>query len=69
MEIAYSHLAPKDCTTDWTLIADPAELARYSDYLFVTLAASEATRKATGKLMPDNMSAHLAGRPLLTPVL
>lgn len=147
MEIAYSDLAPKDCTTDWTFIADPVELARHSDYLFVTLAASEETRKlvgrevieavgpegmvinvsrasnvdetalldalesgalgcaaldvfegepdlnprflqlenvllqphhasgtvetrkAMGKLMRDNMAAHFAGRPLLTPVL
>ncbi len=147
MDIAYSDLAPKDCTTDWTFIADPVELARHSDYLFVTLAASEdtrncvgrevieavgpegmvinisrasnideaalldaleggalgsaaldvfegepdlnprflklenvllqphhasgtvETRKAMGKLVRDNMSAHFAGRPLLTPVL
>ena len=147
MEIAYSDLAPKDCTRDWTFIADPVELARHSDYLFVTMAASEdtrhfvgrevieavgpegmvinisrasnideaallnaleggalgsaaldvfegepdlnprflklknvllqphhasgtaETRKAMGKLVRDNMAAHFAGRPLLTPVL
>ena len=147
MEIAYSDLAPKDCPQDWTFIADPVELARHSDYLFVTLAASEETRrfvgrevieavgpegmvinisrasnideaalldalesgalgsaaldvfegepdlnprflnlknvllqphhasgtvetrKAMGRLVRDNMAAHFAGRPLLTPVL
>ncbi|MDE0523396.1 MAG: 2-hydroxyacid dehydrogenase [Boseongicola sp.] len=147
MDVAYSDLAPKDCTQDWSFIADPVELARHCDYLFVTLAASEETRqivgrevieavgpegmvinisrasnideaalldalesgalgsaaldvfegepnlnprflklenvllqphhasgtvetrKAMGKLVRDNMAAHFAGRPLLTPVL
>ncbi len=49
MEIAYSDLAPKDCTRDWTFIADPVELARHSDYLFVTMAASEDTRHFVGR--------------------
>ena len=147
MDIAYSDLTPKDCTPDWAFIADPVKLARFSDYLFVTLAASKETskfvdrevieavgpegmvinisrasnideaalldalesgalgsaaldvfegepdlnprflklenvllqphhasgtvetRKAMGKLVRDNMAAHFAGRPLLTPVL
>ncbi|MYA89280.1 MAG: 2-hydroxyacid dehydrogenase [Boseongicola sp. SB0662_bin_57] len=51
MEIAYSDIAPKDCTQDWAFIADPVELARHSDYLFVTLAASEETRQFVGREM------------------
>ena len=44
MDIAYSDVAAKDYAPDWTFIADPVELARHSDFLFVTLAASAATR-------------------------
>ncbi|MCA0030376.1 MAG: 2-hydroxyacid dehydrogenase [Mesorhizobium sp.] len=147
MDIAYSDVAPKDFAPDWTFVADPVELARRSDFLFVTLAASAATRhvvnkdvlaalgedgmlinisrasnidedalldtleakvlgsaaldvfegepklnprflaldnvllqphhasgtietrKAMGKLVRDNLAAHFAGQPLLTPVL
>lgn len=147
MEIAYSDVAAKDFASDWTFIADPVALARHADVLFVTLAASAATRhivnravieavgsdgiivnisrasnldeealldalesgalgsaaldvfegepmlnprflelsnvllqphhasgtletrKAMGKLVRDNLSAHFAGQPLLTPVL
>ncbi len=32
-------------------------------------SATAATRKAMGKLMFDNLAAHFAGRPLLTPVV
>jgi lactate dehydrogenase-like 2-hydroxyacid dehydrogenase len=145
MEIAYSAQSPKD--TEWKYIADPVALAERSDFLFVTLAASAATRhivnaavlhalgpqgmvinvsraanideaallqalasgtlgsaaldvfegepalnprfltlpnvllqphigsgtvetrRAMGQLMRDNLSAHFAGLPLLTPVL
>jgi lactate dehydrogenase-like 2-hydroxyacid dehydrogenase len=147
LDIAYSDLEPKDFAKDWTYIADPVELARHADFLFVTLAASAGTRhivdarvvealgpdgmlinisrasnvdeealldalesralgcaaldvfegepnlnprflkldtvllqphhasgtvetrKAMGKLMRDNLMAHFAGQPLLTPVL
>lgn len=147
MDIAYSDVAPKDFAADWTFVADPIALARRSDFLFVTLAASVATRhivdkdviaalgedgmlinisrasnidedalldalekkvlgsaaldvfegepklnprflaldnvllqphhasgtietrKAMGKLVRDNLAAHFAGQPLLTPVL
>jgi lactate dehydrogenase-like 2-hydroxyacid dehydrogenase len=147
MEIAYCDVAAKDFAPDWTFIADPVALARHVDVLFVTLAASEATRhivdrnvieavgrdgmivnisraanidedalldalesgalgsaaldvfegepalnprflnlpnvllqphhasgtvetrKAMGKLVRDNLSAHFSGQPLLTPVL
>jgi lactate dehydrogenase-like 2-hydroxyacid dehydrogenase len=147
LEIAYSDVAAKDYAPDWEFIADPVALAARSDFLFVTLAASTATRhivgrdviaalgpegmlinisrasnideaalldalengalgsaaldvfegepalnprfielpnvllqphhasgtietrKAMGKLVRDNLSAHFAGQPLLTPVL
>lgn len=147
MDIAYCDVAAKDFASDWTFIADPVALARHVDVLFVTLAASEATRhivnrdvieavglegmivnisraanideealldalesgtlgsaaldvfegepalnprflklpnvllqphhasgtvetrKAMGKLVRDNLSAHFSGQPLLTPVL
>ena len=44
MDIAYSDVAAKDYAPDWTFIADPVELARHADFLFVTLAASAATK-------------------------
>lgn len=147
LKIAYSDVAAKDYAPDWEFIADPVALAARSDFLFVTLAASAATRhivgrdviaalgpegmlinisrasnideaalldalengalgsaaldvfegepalnprfidlpnvllqphhasgtietrKAMGKLVRDNLSAHFAGQPLLTPVL
>ena len=147
MDIAYSSTSPKNLAENWTFIDDPVSLAARSDFLFVTLAASAATRhivsrqviealgpegmlinisrasnideeallnalesgalgsaaldvfegepnlnprflkldnvlvqphhasgtyetrKAMGKLVFDNLSAHFAGRPLLTPVL
>lgn len=147
MQIAYSDVAAKDHGAQWEYIADPVALAARSDFLFVTLAASAATRhivgapviealgpegmlinisrasnideeallaaletgrlgsaaldvfegepklnprflklpnvlvqphhasgtfetrKAMGQLVRDNLAAHFAGRPLLTPVL
>ena len=122
LEIAYSDVGPKDYAKDWEFIADPVALAERSDFLFVTLAASAATRhivaalldalesgrlgsaaldvfegepalnprflslpnvllqphhasgtfetrQAMGKLVRDNLGAHFAGQPLLTPVL
>ena len=42
MDIAYSAQSPKD--NDWEFIADPVALAKRSDFLFITLAASAATR-------------------------
>lgn len=147
LDIAYTDIAARDYAPDWSYIADPVALARHSDFLFVTLAASAKTRhivgkqvieavgpegmiinisrasnidedalldalesgalgsaaldvfegepalnprflkldnvllqphhasgtfetrKAMGKLMRDNLAAHFAGKPLLTPVL
>lgn len=60
MDIAYSDVSEKDFAKDMTFIADPVELARHSDFLFVTLAASAATRHIVSKavieaLGPDGM--------------
>lgn len=44
MDIAYTDVAAKDYAGDWEFIADPVALAERSDFLFVTLAASAATR-------------------------
>ena len=49
MDIAYSDVSAKDFAKDMTFIADPVELARHSDFLFVTLAASAATRHIVSK--------------------
>lgn len=49
MDIHYTDLGPRDFAEDWTFIADPVELASRVDYLFVTLAASAATRHIVGK--------------------
>ena len=60
MDIAYSDIEAKDYAPDWQYIADPVELARRSDFLFVTLAASAATRHIVNRdviaaLGPDGM--------------
>jgi lactate dehydrogenase-like 2-hydroxyacid dehydrogenase len=52
LDIAYSDVSAKDFATDWDFIADPVALAARSDFLFVTLAASAATR-------------HIVGRPVI----
>jgi lactate dehydrogenase-like 2-hydroxyacid dehydrogenase len=49
MDIAYSDIEPKDYASDWTYVRDPVELAKRSDFLFVTLAASAVTRHIVGK--------------------
>ncbi|MBX4901179.1 2-hydroxyacid dehydrogenase [Rhizobium bangladeshense] len=49
MDIAYSDVSAKDYAKDMTFIADPVELARHADFLFVTLAASAATRHIVSK--------------------
>lgn len=49
MEIAYSDVAAKEYAPDWEFIADPVALAARSDFLFVTLAASAATRHIIGQ--------------------
>lgn len=147
IEIAYCSRTPEEHATGWTFVSEPVALAAQSDFFFVTLAASAATRyivnedvikaigpegmlinvsrasnideealldaleagtlgsaaldvfegepklnprflkldnvllqphhasgtfetrKAMGKLLRDNLTAHFAGKPLLTPVL
>jgi lactate dehydrogenase-like 2-hydroxyacid dehydrogenase len=48
MDIAYSDTSAKDYAGNWEFIADPVALAARSDFLFVTLAASAATRHIVG---------------------
>ena len=49
MDIAYSDISAKDYAPDWTFMADPMELAKHADFLFVTLAASADTRHIVNK--------------------
>ena len=60
MDIAYSDIAAKDYAPDWTFLPDPVALATHADFLFVTLAASDATHHIVGTdvlkaLGPDGM--------------
>lgn len=60
MDIAYSATAPKASADGWEFIPDPVALAERSDFLFVTLAASQATRhivdaKVIEALGPEGM--------------
>lgn len=50
MEIFYSDVSAKDFAgPDWRFVADPVALAKEVDFLFVTLAASAATRHIVGR--------------------
>lgn len=49
LEIAYSDVGPRTYAEQWEFIADPVALAARSDFLFVTLAASAATRHIVGR--------------------
>ena len=49
MEIAYSGTSPKLHAGDWQFVENPVDLAARSDFLFVTLAASPATRHIVDK--------------------
>lgn len=53
MAIAYADVEPKPFATEWEFIADPVALAARSDVLFVTLAASAATRHIVGRAVID----------------
>ncbi len=44
MQISYLARSPKDTPEGWTFIADPADLASASDFLFVTALANASTR-------------------------
>lgn len=49
MDIAYSDVSEKAYAEGMTFVADPVSLAACSDFLFVTLAASAATRHIVSK--------------------
>jgi lactate dehydrogenase-like 2-hydroxyacid dehydrogenase len=49
LQIAYSDVEAKSFASDMKFVADPVELARQSDFLLVTLAASAATRHIVGR--------------------
>jgi lactate dehydrogenase-like 2-hydroxyacid dehydrogenase len=49
MQIAYSDVEAKSYASDMRFVADPVELARQSEFLFVTLAASAVTRHMVGR--------------------
>ncbi|MEQ8480391.1 MAG: 2-hydroxyacid dehydrogenase [Hoeflea sp.] len=49
MDIAYTDVSAKDYAPDWRFIDNPVDLAAHSDFLFVTLAASAATRHIVGR--------------------
>ena len=49
LDIAYSDVGEKDYACGWTFIQDPVALAAHADFLFVTLAASPATRHMVNK--------------------
>ncbi len=60
MQIAYGDVAPVANTQNWQFFDDPVALAKHSDFLFVTLAASDQTRhivdeKVLKALGPDGM--------------
>lgn len=50
LEISYSDVSAKDFAHDsWRFVANPVELAKDVDFLFVTLAASAETRHIVGE--------------------
>ncbi len=53
MDIAYSDVSEKPYAKDWRFIPDAIDLAKHADFLFVTLAASAATRHIVGKTVID----------------
>jgi lactate dehydrogenase-like 2-hydroxyacid dehydrogenase len=53
MDIAYSDVAAKDYASRWKFISSPVELAKHSEFFFVTLAASAATRHIVNREVFD----------------
>lgn len=49
MDIAYSDVSAKDYAPNWTFVQNAVDLAAHADFLFVTLAASAATRHIVNK--------------------
>ncbi|PDT39545.1 hydroxyacid dehydrogenase [Sinorhizobium sp. FG01] len=65
MDIAYSDVEAKSYASEWEFVADPVALAARSDFLFVTLAASAATRHIVGReviaaLGPEGMLVNIS---------
>ena len=58
LDVAYSDLAARENAADWTFIEDPVELARHADFLFVTLAASAATRHIVSRDVIESVGPH-----------
>lgn len=58
LDIAYSDVGPKEFAKGWEFIADPVALAVRSDFLFVTLAASAATRHIVGAKVIEALGPH-----------
>lgn len=58
MQISYGELAPRDhAYPEWRFVPDPVDLAAQSDVLFVTLAASAATRHIVNRQVIDALGA------------
>jgi lactate dehydrogenase-like 2-hydroxyacid dehydrogenase len=55
MDIAYSNVAAKNHASQCKFITSPVELARHSDFFFVTLAASAATRHIVNREVIEAM--------------
>lgn len=53
MDIAYSDIEEKPYAPDLKFIADPVELARHADFLFVAMAASATTHHLVGAEVID----------------
>lgn len=53
MDLAYCDVSAKDHASGWKFFAEPVELARHADFLFVTLAASAATRHIVNRAVID----------------
>lgn len=53
MDIVYSARAPHELEEDWAFIADPLELAKNCDILFVSLAASSQTKHIVDRAVMD----------------
>lgn len=65
IEVAYTNRSPRDGEDEAHFIADPVELARWADFLFVTLSASAETRHIVNKqvieaLGPEGMLINLS---------
>ncbi|MEM6941627.1 MAG: 2-hydroxyacid dehydrogenase [Pseudomonadota bacterium] len=58
MDIAYCDVTAKDVASDWTYLANPLALAEHADFLFVTLAASAATKHIVNKELIEAVGAH-----------